>query len=425
MLATIARLLILAAIACSANTAAADQPMQVFILAGQSNMEGKGVVSYDDPNDYNAGKGNLVWSMKHSPSKDQMQHLRDDMGNWAERNDVLIWYKVKDKVRVGKLTVGYTNFGGQSHIGPELQFGHVVGDALTPQVLLIKTAWGGKSLHKDFRPPSAEGETGPYYTQMVAEVREALADLDQFGENAYELAGFIWQQGWNDMVDKEATAEYADNLVLLAQDIRDEFKSPKLPFVVGELGNGGPAKPGSGMDTYRKQQRTGTAKIEHAVFVETAAFARDPQMSPNKSHGHHWFGNAESYFLVGDALGKAALKMIQGEPKAMPDALIGDWTSSYEDKKKWDDPDIFLRTDSKDWPPSRFRMRYVFNKDGSCQYLYLAPNDAHKMTEGTWKIDPDNQSRVLISNKAGKQVDVSFDVVEMTKAKLLTKKLSP
>ena len=48
------------------NAAAKKGPLKVFILAGQSNMEGQGVVSMDDPHNYNGGKGNLVWSMKYS-----------------------------------------------------------------------------------------------------------------------------------------------------------------------------------------------------------------------------------------------------------------------------------------------------------------------------------------------------------------------
>lgn len=289
-----------------ARPALADKPVKVFILAGQSNMQGQGVVEMDHPRYYNGGKGNLVWSMKHGKSKDQMKHLRDSKGHWAQRTDVRIWYKVKGQVRSGKLTIGYTGYGSNTHIGPELQFGHVVGDHFKEQVLLIKTAWGGKSLHVDFRPPSAGGQTGPYFTQMVSEVNQALKGL---GGRPYELAGFVWQQGWNDMVNKEATAAYEDNLVHLAADIRQAFKSPKLPIIVGELGNGGKAKPGSGMEAFRKAQRGGAERIEHAVFIETHLFARPAELSPNTGHGHHWFGNAESYFLVGDALGKAAVKM--------------------------------------------------------------------------------------------------------------------
>ena len=233
--------------------------MQVFLLAGQSNMEGQGVVAMDHPKHYNGGKGNLLWSMAHSASRDRMGHLGDGKGEWAVRDDVQISFKVKGQVRKGPLTVGYTGYGGSSHIGPELQFGHVMGDHFADPVLLIKTAWGGKSLYRDFRPPSAKGETGPYYTKMIQEVREALQAL---GDRPYRIRGFVWMQGWNDMCTREAIPEYADNLVHLAGDIRREFGIPDLPIVVGELGNGGPAKEGGSMAKFRAAQRQGTSRID-------------------------------------------------------------------------------------------------------------------------------------------------------------------
>jgi hypothetical protein len=45
-------------------------------------------------------------------------------------------------------------------------------------------------------------------------------------------------------------------------------------------------------------------------FVKTAGFARLAKDSPNVGHGHHWFGNAESYFLIGDALGQAMVELL-------------------------------------------------------------------------------------------------------------------
>ena len=59
-----------------------NAPIKVFILAGQSNMEGQGVVSMDHPTYYNGGKGNLVWSMKNSASAETMRHLKNDKGEW-------------------------------------------------------------------------------------------------------------------------------------------------------------------------------------------------------------------------------------------------------------------------------------------------------------------------------------------------------
>ncbi len=290
-------------------SSAADQgeKWQVFILAGQSNMEGQGVVSMDHPQYYNGGKGNLVWSMAHSPSKAKMQHLKDAGGDWVVRNDVEISFKAKGTVRKGRLTVGYTGYGKSSHIGPELQFGHVMGDLIKEPVLLIKTAWGGKSLYQDFRPPSSGGQIGPYYTQMIQEVRDALQAL---GDEEYEIKGFVWMQGWNDMCTEAAVPEYAENLVNLARDIREEFEMPELPIIIGELGNGGPAKPGSSMQKFRDAQESGAGKIEHALFVRTQDFARPAELSPNTGHGHHWFGNAESYFLIGHALGEGMKKLL-------------------------------------------------------------------------------------------------------------------
>jgi hypothetical protein len=107
------------------------------------------------------------------------------------------------------------------------------------------------------------------------------------------------------MFDEKARAEYEENLVLLAKDIRQDLKSPTLPIVIGELGNGG-AKAGSNMIAIRKAQAAAAVRIMpkgSAVFVETHKFARAKEDSPNVGHGHHWFGNAESYFLIGDALG--------------------------------------------------------------------------------------------------------------------------
>ena len=245
--------------------------------------------------------------MKYSQSASRMKHLKNEKGEWAVRDDVQISFKVGDRVRRGGLAVGYTGYGGSSHIGPELQFGHVMGDYFKDQVLLIKTAWGGKSLYADFRPPRSGGKVGPCYTKMIEEVRAALAELK--GEK-YEITGFVWQQGWNDMCTKPAIPEYAQNLVNLVDDIRKEFGVPNLPVVVGELGNGGPVKEGP-MAEFRKAQEEGTRRIRNALFVRTTDFARPKELSPNPGHGHHWFGNAESYFLIGDALGEGMKTLLE------------------------------------------------------------------------------------------------------------------
>ncbi|MEC8162516.1 MAG: sialate O-acetylesterase [Planctomycetota bacterium] len=289
----------------------------VFILAGQSNMEGQGVVDLDHPMYYNSGRGTLLKLANDPKNRAKMGHVRTPAGDWVVRDDVYCRFVTRNGLKKGPLSIGFAGYPGKHHIGPEFQFGHVIGDAVDAPVVLIKTAWGGKSLFKDFRPPSAGGETGPYYRQMLEEVKTGLDSLEvDFpelkGRNA-RLAGFVWFQGWNDAFGPEkARSEYAKNLVCLIRDVREEFKSPHLPVVVGELGNGG-LKVGANIVAIREAQRAAVATEsikDNASFVSTTAFARAAEDSPNKTHGHHWFGNAESYFLIGDALGRAMVELM-------------------------------------------------------------------------------------------------------------------
>jgi hypothetical protein len=299
--------------------AAALPPVKVFILAGQSNMQGQAVADLDGEH-YNDGKGTLNSFLRDEKQAPRFKHLVGPDGKWTVRDDVWVRYQREDQpLLAGPLSVGFAVYG-KHHFGPELQFGHVVGDHFENQVLLIKTAWGGKSLNVDFRPPSAGGEVGPYYKKMIAEVREALANLKQdfpaYEGQGYELAGFVWYQGWNDGCDpKNAVPEYESNLIHLIHDVRKEFDAPRLPIIVGELTGPWVDAPDS-WNTLRQAQRAAAERKEFAgtaVFVPTHEFVRKPEDSPNPGHGHHEFGNAETYFLVGDALGKAAVKLIAAE----------------------------------------------------------------------------------------------------------------
>ena len=309
-------------------------PVKVFILAGQSNMEGQGVVDLEGK-DYNEGRGTLVQLMRDPAKVPLFQHLKNADGQWVVRDDVWVRYqRERAPLLHGPLSFGFSVYGDPHHFGPELQFGHVVGDHFTNQVLLIKTAWGGKSLYQDFRPPSSGGEVGPYYTKMLAEIRAALANLKTdfpgYDGGGYELAGFVWYHGWNDGVSpKVGVPEYEANLVNLIRDVRQELAAPKLPFVIGELTGPWVQAPRE-WTTLRQAQAAATARPEFAgnvLFVETHDFVRQPADSPNPGHGHHEFGNAETYFLVGDALGKGIVRLLSGKTAAGHQTnVIEGWT---------------------------------------------------------------------------------------------------
>ena len=308
--------LILAALAVAPFTAVAhaqEKPiLRVFLLAGQSNMEGHGVVDLDDARDYNGGKGTLARFLADPAVAAQWPELRRPDGGWHVRDDVFVRYAAEHgTVKAAPLSVGFAVYDDAHHFGPELGLGRQLGRRWSNPSLLVKTAWGGKSLAVDFRPPGAGGKVGPYYTRMLAEYRDALAALPRefpalAADATPSLQGIVWFQGWNDGCDDKAAAEYRENLVQLILDVRDELGDDTLPFVVGETGN---------MDnaTLRQGQRDACADPRvgpYVRFVPTRDFLRRPEDSPNSGHGHHWFGNGESYLRIGDALGAAMGELV-------------------------------------------------------------------------------------------------------------------
>ena len=253
------------------------QKLKVYILAGQSNMEGHAKVSTfdylgDDPQ-----------------TEGMLQHMRAADGSPTVCEDVWISYLTGSRngngEGFGPLTAGYgarrdpAKDGGK--IGPEFTFGIRMGQECEEPVLLIKTAWGGKSLHTDFRSPSAaaytfnDGQierfekqnkdveqikadkvaaTGHYYRLMIDHVRRVLGDIKRVcpeydPEQGYELAGFAWFQGWNDMVDRGTYPrrdqpggydQYSECMAHFIRDVRKDLDAPDMPFVIGVMGVGGP-----------------------------------------------------------------------------------------------------------------------------------------------------------------------------------------
>ena len=293
----------------SAVSARAQGKLKVFVLAGQSNMEGAGQIRIY-PKNKNGGTGSLEYLARDPGTAKRFAHTVNKDGSWRVRDDVWIWYLG----RKGGLSVGY---GAKTRmIGPEFQLGHVLGDAYGEQVLLIKTAWGGKTLVKDFRPPSSGGEVGPYYTEMLSHVRDVLGNIRKlfpaYDGKGYELSGFFWHQGWNDGLKKPWVEVYEENLANLVKDLRKEWKVPDLPVSIAVSGFGGRGQ--------KVDRRLGIIAAQHAVArrpefkgrvvsVETRDFFRPREESPS-GQGYHWNGNAETYFLIGDAMAKALLEVV-------------------------------------------------------------------------------------------------------------------
>lgn len=307
----------------TAEAADAPRPLKVYILAGQSNMEGQGRIAAEAKR--NAGQGSLEYLAKNPPTAPKFAPLLGPDGKWAVRDDV--WISYLD--RHGPLTVGYG--AREPMIGPELGFGWVVGDAASDPVLLIKCAWGGKSLAIDFRPPSAgkfpyqlsasqqqaidadPAIVGKYYRETLSLVRAALANLDtrfpQLAGRKPQLVGFAWHQGWNDRINNDFNAEYEQNMVHFIRDMRRDLQAPNLPFVIAESGMSGIHEMHPRALSLMKAQAAVATHPEfrgNVAFVGTKTFWRDKAISPS-DQGYHWNSNAETYYLIGEAMGAAML----------------------------------------------------------------------------------------------------------------------
>ena len=112
---------------------------------------------------------------------------------------------------------------------------------------------------------------------------------------------------------RKSAPGYETNLVNLINDVRRDLKAPKLPVVIGEFTGpwGADCKEPAAV-TIRNAQKDAAARPEFAgtvKFVETHDFVRAEKDSPTKE-GYHEFKNGETYFLIGDALGKPMLDLL-------------------------------------------------------------------------------------------------------------------
>ena len=313
---------IITVVVASGMSHAADgmKPVKVFILAGQSNMEGHGIVALDSKR--SGGKGSLEYAVTDAATAGKFGPLMGKDGKWNVRDDVFITFLE----RRGPLKPGFG--GNDNKIGPELGFGWVMGEACTEPVLLIKCSWGGKSLGVDFRPPSSGKPAyslgkkedaavatdpkiiGHYYRETISLTKAALAKVKELvpgSDGKYEIAGFGWHQGWNDRVNEKFTAEYEANMVNFIKDVRKELDVPALPFVIAETGMTGLEEKHPRALELMKAQAAAAGRPEFKgtiAFVKTQAFWRSEAESPS-NQGYHWNSNAVTYYLIGDAMGEA------------------------------------------------------------------------------------------------------------------------
>lgn len=220
------------AAATSALVSPSAQPrLLLFVLAGQSNMEGQAEAATRNRTTGAFLNGTLAYQLTDPRTAAQFAPLWDAAtANWTVLGDVKVWYNevgaqsgvngshipsAPGEAAFGNLTVGFGCAADPNLIGPELGFGFGMHAALPgDRIVIMKTAWGGKTLAGDFRPPTSvatfdpfcqgacENTVGHYYSTMVGDVHAMLAPgaiaamFPDLAGMEPQLAGFGWFQGW-------------------------------------------------------------------------------------------------------------------------------------------------------------------------------------------------------------------------------------
>ena len=313
---------------------------KVFILAGQSNMQGKASVETGrDPNNYAGSIAGGLGSLRNMLNKNvnRYGYLSDPAnpvgGNpgWLTRSDVSVTYwsdPGAGENRRGNLDPYFGNNGEGTYMGPEYAFGLVVGSQMADQVVLIKYAFGGRSLAGDFRPPGAVaargGSVGPYYTGMVSRVNQVLGNLSTYFPSytggGYEITGFAWHQGWNDRVTAAYANEYEANLANLIQDLRTDLNAPNLPVSIGSTGMANVDLDANGLTVIAAQAAVANSVL-HPEFTGTVATVDTRPFdfgnaAGGSDEGYHWNRNAESYFNIGEKMGEAIMSLLGSQSTA-------------------------------------------------------------------------------------------------------------
>ncbi len=351
-----------------------NRPVKVYILSGQSNMQGFGEV-------FGSTSGTLTTITRTEGKFPQLL----DGPDFRIRDDV----KVRGVIGVGgNGPLGPTGFGSSTNrFGPEFGFGYVMGDYHDEPVLIIKSPKGGKDLGYQFLPPGSPqyvdgsltfagygdsprswatgatptpdatyageqwdecftdeadwapaGQSRPAVTNVTDILDNFAAEYPDWAAQGFEIAGFAWWQGYNDKQGSGTPVSYSErygqNMAQFIKEIRKYFEArypgqvaTDAPFVLATLGEGGwGAKLEKHQnvidgqlfvdgDTGNYPEFAGNVKT-----METRGFWRDSSESPNNNtQAHHYNLNAETYLLAGDALGRGMVELksaVEADTKA-------------------------------------------------------------------------------------------------------------
>ena len=155
-------------------------------------------------------------------------------------------------------------------------------------------------------------EAGINYRMMNEAIQEVLANLKESHPGydpgaGYEIAGFVWFQGYNDQFSPEFRGNYKNNMITFIKDIRKEYKTPDMPFVIGVLGTGMTAeKVGENEVSLAQRAAAETMGTENGVasvesYKDYSLYSNEVFQKGWPQHYHVWdtVGSDRPYHYLG------------------------------------------------------------------------------------------------------------------------------
>lgn len=234
--------------------------MDVFILAGQSNMAGRGVVEEFD---------RLVWPRVFTLDQD---------GQWIVGVDPLH----SDKPQAG--------------VGPGLTFGRIVADARPGRRIgLVPSAHGGSPIEA-WQPGADHAQTKAHpYDDAIGRARRALREG--------RLRAILWIQGESD-ASAERAPLYYERLKTLIAGLRRDLKEEDVPFIIGRLPRFTEEEKSEWRAQITEAQRRVARELRQVYFVEMPVLTS----LPDRIHA-----DAPSAREMGRRLAEAYLQMRKHE----------------------------------------------------------------------------------------------------------------
>lgn len=273
-----------------------SQAVDVYLLGGQSNMQGLGKVA-EIPSEIPKEIPNTFF--------------------WAGgKFEPLVLGKTKISSRL-------------TEFGPEVGFALNIASAQRP-VYLIKYYASGMPLHhgwnggnwvggepaagrRNFYPgeQADDTNTGTLYIEMRDQFKAGMKDLSEQGFEP-TIRGFVWMQGEQDSKQEVSATNYASSLKRLRLRLIEDMKTaPDLPFVFGQVL---PHEPPLERFTYRKEIREQMAACDPSsnkpeAMMNTKMVSTDGySLLPDTVHY-----DTAGQLRLGEALASALKQMVSAE----------------------------------------------------------------------------------------------------------------